>query len=355
MTDRPLAPAPERTTNPCRHASRVRIVTIDEVDLEEVLDLHHECFAYPLTAEALRRMRAADHRMPPRFGYYALEDGKLLGQVEVLEFDVETTEGKERVGGLWGICTRSDSGRQKISRTLVEATHAGFREQGFRYCLLTTSRAFVAHPFYHGLGYRDLTSYPWAIRRTRAVGAGPEGPVLRAPPASPPPETTLPDRITVSWATREDLPAIYWIYRQAVDGRLGFIHRPRDFIEVTEAWGQLTLENLALARRGDRIEAYALLRGTAAGSEIREILGNAEALPPLIRGLEDSTGGTHLMASTVFHPDARAVLQEAGFRLHDRSWNALMGICLDGSDASRLRDQLGIPAGAFQMAGLDLF
>ena len=117
----------------------------------------------------------------------------------------------------------------------------------------------------------------------------------------------------------------------------------------------VTVENLALARRGDRIEAYAVLRGTAAGTEIREILGAPEALGPLIRGLEETTGGTHLMASTIIHPSVREALVTAGFRLHDRSWNALMGFCLDGSDADRLRGLLGVPEGRFQMGGLDLF
>ncbi len=345
------------------HPPAVEIVGIDEVDLEELLELHHECFSYPITPESIRRMRLIDDRLPRRVGYYARDGPRLLGQVELLTFDVSTTAGTEHVGGIWGVCTRSDRGRERIARTLMEAAHAGFREEGLDLVLLMTSRSFVAHTFYRALGYHDLTQFPWAVRRVRA---GPDAPTARSgsTDGGAGPDTVAAadaaggrdsDALSLAWAVREDLAALYWIYRQTVDGRLGFVHRARNFIERAEAWGDVDLEQVCTARRSDRIDGYAILRQTIAGTEIREIAGPPATIAPFIRLIEQASGGTHVIASTLFHPDQREAFRTAGYRFHERSWGSLLALSLTGRPAESIRAALGIGTGRFQLAGIDRF
>jgi hypothetical protein len=101
-------------------------------------------------------------------GFCALENGRIIGYVGVMDVATRTLEGMiEQVGGLYGVTTLPGFTRRGVFTTLMGKAHEYFRERGYRFSLLGTSPALVAHRLYEKLGYTDVIEYPSAYKVLR--------------------------------------------------------------------------------------------------------------------------------------------------------------------------------------------
>ncbi len=66
----------------------------------------------------------------------------------------------EFAGGISGVATLPSHARRGISTALMERAHQYFREQGYRFSFLNTSRSLIAYAYYQKLGYLDVTEFP---------------------------------------------------------------------------------------------------------------------------------------------------------------------------------------------------
>jgi GNAT superfamily N-acetyltransferase len=101
-------------------------------------------------------------------GFCALENGRIIGYVGVMDVATRTLEGTtEQVGGLYGVTTLPGFTRRGVFTTLIDKAHEYFREKGYQFSLLGTSPALIAHRLYEKLGYTDAVEYPSAYKVVR--------------------------------------------------------------------------------------------------------------------------------------------------------------------------------------------
>ena len=144
----------------------MRILTYDELAPEMDPDralIHLSAFGgvYPSRAVGLRRRRLKI--LPDYVGVFAVEAGRILGQVFVDRLPYAFRDGPGTISGIAAVGTRPDKGRAGIARLLLTEVHRREREAGIDFAALWTNRSWGAHSLYERLGYRDVYSSPWAL------------------------------------------------------------------------------------------------------------------------------------------------------------------------------------------------
>lgn len=176
-------------------------------------------------------------------GVFAVDGGKVLGQVFVLRLPYEFPDGPDVMSAIATVATRPDAGRRGIARRLLREAHRREREAGVRYASLWTNRSWGAHRLYEELGYRDIYATPWAVR-------SPTSRQVTKPP--------------VRFATRTDLTAIERLHRQQARDRLGYRERPPGWLRVDVGLGYVDPTSELLVRyRNGKLAGYAHLDRSA--------------------------------------------------------------------------------------------
>ncbi|UCG23132.1 MAG: GNAT family N-acetyltransferase, partial [Chloroflexota bacterium] len=134
----------------------MNIVTYDDLDPFDILDLNVLCFNFALTPEMVSKIRRLDRRPFPFFALYAVDQARALGQVGVFQVPLMTAQGPVEAGAIWAMCTHPAYSRQGIGSTLIQEAHKRMRSAGLPFSTHGTSRHWVAHPFYRRHGYLDL-------------------------------------------------------------------------------------------------------------------------------------------------------------------------------------------------------
>jgi len=148
------------------------IVPFDRIrDYYQFMKLMHGAFGWAESPEQVAKVRRLDPRFRDPFGF-ALQEGKrLLGFVGTVDVPMRTIAGDvELVGGIHSVATDPDAARSGVATRLLEYSHRFFRQRGYRFSFLCTSRALVAHRLYEQFGYADirqLEQYPRAYRSFR--------------------------------------------------------------------------------------------------------------------------------------------------------------------------------------------
>jgi GNAT superfamily N-acetyltransferase len=98
-------------------------------------------------------------------GLCALEGDHVVGFVGAYDLPTRTLGGSvEYAGGVYGVATLPSHTRKGISTALMNSLHQHFRDKGYRFSILGTSRILIAHAFYEKLGYRDFLEIPSAYK-----------------------------------------------------------------------------------------------------------------------------------------------------------------------------------------------
>ena len=221
----------------------MNIVTYDDLDPFDVLNLNVLCFNFPLTPETVSKIRRLDRRPFPFFALYAEDRGRVLGQVGIFQVPLMTTRGPVEAGAIWAMCTHPAYSRQGIGSMLIQEAHQRMRSAGLPFSTLGTSRHWVAHPFYQCHGYLDLANFASALAH----------------------KSTLPEdagsHLAVRRAVQGDLAQVNELFRQASAGRTGYSRRQEAFMEMMIEVGDiLSMDQLRMIYRGRDLVGYAAVR-----------------------------------------------------------------------------------------------
>lgn len=244
----------------------MEIVTYDQVpDKSQLLPLHWQGFASPFDPREFEQRRHKDYRLANGpVAFCAVEDGRLVSIVGIMDIPTRTLNGEETVGGIWGVITDPAYAGRGIARRLMDAAHQHFRSRGYRFAMLTTWRSWLAHGLYERMGYFDIpvvTSYPRAFRLLDIRGKN--DPVNSAPAL--------------------DLNQIAAVFERFTRDRTGFVLRHKDYLKFRLEQGRIDQSQSVQADGG-----YALISENRGFLVVEEVAAaNDEALDEVLATMEE--------------------------------------------------------------------
>lgn len=143
----------------------MKILEYNDVDPYQVLNLTLLAGDFPLTPEYAAHIRRIDPRVFPCFTIHTVNEGEVSGQAGIFRLPMVGTQGREDVGGIWGIVSHPwHRGRGMVSALLDEA-HRRMRAEGMRFSILTASRASTVCRLAQKQGYMDMAVWGAAFAR----------------------------------------------------------------------------------------------------------------------------------------------------------------------------------------------
>ena len=302
----------------------MKIVPFDELtpelDRERAL-VHLAAFGgvYPARSFELERRRLRN--FADYVGVFALDEGRVVGQVFVQRIPYAFRDGPGTVAGIAAVGTRPDRGRTGVARRLLTEVHRRERAAGIPYAALWTNRSWGAHALYERLGYRDVYSSPWVVR-------APDGRKERAIPGIRPGRGT-------------DVSDVDRLHDRLAADRPGFYHRPKGFSRVMVRLGHLDpAKNLLVAHRGRELVGYAYLDPSPWRVVCGELLGDSAGVRRrLVRAVRRAARDRHAVFQHALLWDSPEVFRGPASGRAPYGWYGMMGLRLDrawtGSEAVR--------------------
>lgn len=316
----------------------MKILEYDAVDPFSVLDLNLLCFRFALTPEMATKIRRLDDRAFPFLAIYAVDNGRVLGQVGVFRLPVMTTAGPEDVGGIWAMCTHPAYARQGIGSMLIAEAHARMRAAGLRFVALGTSRHWVSHPFYRRHGYQDIAHFAAALAPRTMVAEHANG-------------------ITVTKATHDMLREADLLFRQVAVSKIGFARRHDDFLPKMVMIGDdVRLEDLRLLHHGRDLIGYAAVQDSDTLFKVNDILLIDEGdIVAAVAGLMTESNARYVQVTMNNHSPHLNNLRQAGFQVASNTLDVIMLRSLvDEIDAAATSTLFGLGMYQFMMSWMDV-
>jgi len=226
----------------------MKITTYRELQSkDELLPLFQHAFWWPFNPDEYGKTISADPRLKNSpVGYAAIRDNHVVGFVGVMDIATRTLQGsQEMVGGIWGVVTHPVHTRQGIFKALMQRSHDYFKEQGYKFSLLYTSKMLIAYEFYHKLGYEDTVSYSSAYKIVENPGK--------------------PGRKTRK--KKLDWDRLLALYNDVTKDYTGFVVRYKRYCRMLEIRKKIQPEKSVVMDKG-----YALLREDAGNMHVRELI-----------------------------------------------------------------------------------
>lgn len=290
----------------------MRVLTYDELSASMGLDralIHLSAFGGVFSSRAVDLLRGRLKAFADYVGVFAVEDGRVLGQVFVQRIPYAFREGPGRISGIAAVGTRPDRGRHGIARRLLTEVHQREREAGLEFAALWTNRSWGAHTLYERLGYRDIYSSPWVVH-------GPSRPPRRRSRTP----GVRPGRMS-------DLEDIDRFHDRECESRLGFYRRPSGFSETEVLLGSVDPgKNLLVARRGSKLVGYAHIDPNSSRVLCGELAGDSSAARRLlVSEVMRSAGERPFVFQHTLLRDAPQLFRGHGYVSVPTSWYVMMG------------------------------
>lgn len=316
----------------------MRFLAYDEVDHDQVLQLHMAGFGWPLTEERMRLKVKYDERAPKGFAFYAVNGKKVLGQVFALRIPNKTREGIEDVLGLAEVATAPGEARKGVATALMKRAEEMATEDGLRFSWLLTGRHLVAHALYRKLGYRDMTTFPRGFRHIPKKLEKPRGIELK------PYKKTYSKRMTA-------------IHDEYVKGGFGFTERQDDFFEMHIATEQVDKASIKVARRGGEVIGYVVSHSRHGFPVFVEVVAMDESgFKAIVRTVEARHKGSLSMTASLVWTKQRHRFEALGYKINPVHWFALMAKPLERGISEDEMDRLyGFDEGRFVFLSMDGF
>lgn len=262
----------------------LKIITYwDLKSKSSLLPLLEQAFGWPFNEREFSKFVKIDPRLRGgSVGFCALEDGKVVSYVGVMDLATRTlNRTTEMAGGIYGVATLPGYTRQGYSSALFKVVHEYFKEEGYRFSFLNTSPVLVAYSLYRKLGYSDVVYYPTAYKvltKKTAVSKEKEG-------------------------VKPDLDQVLAVYNTYAKGKVGFVVRDRSYLEVLVKDKWLTSKGTVFSEKG-----YVVFRKEPYSTRIQELVAlNEEEAERLLEAVEQKA------RDIVF---ARAVLDKTLLRIY---------------------------------------
>ena len=312
----------------------MKILGYDEVDDQQVLELNMVSFRWMLTPEHVKKIKKEDARCPHYFALYAVEKEKVLSQVGFITLNTQTSSGVERVGYIWGVCTHPKAARRGLAGELIKEAHARMAEDDIRYSFLGTGKSLVAYSLYRKMGYMDFMDFNSGIKTCT-------------------PKTQAKTEVTYTSRARND--TFVKLFEKYSKGLLGFIHRPKNFVQVRKTWTWMPLNTTGIFRRDGKTMGYLLANKEGKILKILEVCcPRIEDIQECIAALEmkfkpqymtfDWTARSHVVNKFVV----------SGFTHFNRTWGVFMVKDLkEKHTIGQIRESYGREDDRFQMTCID--
>lgn len=215
----------------------MKIFGYNEVDWQQALELNLIGFDWYLTPDLVNKILTVDKRVSKNYAIYCVENGEVLGQLGILIDDTQTTNGIEKIGYLWTICSKPSSFRKGVATKLIEEAHARLLAENIRYSFLGTQRSLIAYNLFRKLGYSDLINSNMGFKTC---------------------EEHSRNKTDIVFSTDYKEEMIVDIFSKYSQNLLGFIHRPNNFISIRKAWEFMPLELIGVFWKNDKLIGYVL-------------------------------------------------------------------------------------------------
>jgi GNAT superfamily N-acetyltransferase len=255
---------------------------------------------FTLTPETVAHICQADPRPFPCLAIYAVEDGHVLGQAGILRLPMVSTEGREDIGGIWGISTHPQHAGRRIAARLLHEAHARMRQAGLRFSTLIANRNHSAYRLFLRHGYVEMNVWATALARWETAHQPTR---LRLEPAGP---------------QGYDLAEL--VFDDVARHYLGFAWRHIPFAPLR----RVDLNHIWMLRENTHTVGYAIVHPNQdllliSNLVLQQETDPAEAVAAVVAELR-----SHYVQVSLSRPVEVSSLQRAGFHVARPNWDGFM-------------------------------
>jgi len=305
------------------------------VDGQHVLELNLICFGWFLSPDQVKLIRKVDKkRVPGYFALYAVEKEEVLSQMGVVTVDTQCIHGIEKIGFIWGVCTKPSAARKGLAKKLMEEAHAKLLGEDIRYSFLGTAKSLVAYNLYRGLGYSEFTIIDRGIKVCK-------------------PRKRVDKDITFTSTLKND--TIVDLFKEYSKDLMGFVKRPKNFLQVRKAWSWMPYNLVGLFKENKNPIGYIIASKEGKVIKIRELCcPKIEDLQRCINTLEKEYKPNHMLLEWIIGSYLEKDFVKSGFKLFTDSWGVLMAKDLkERHNINQIRKLYGIEEEKFHMTSID--
>jgi ribosomal protein S18 acetylase RimI-like enzyme len=291
-------------------------------DKSDLFLLFAKSFDWYATPRSLDQWVASDFRLKSTpVGFCALVDGKVESFIGTMEIPTRNKHGeRETVGGIWLVATKPSANRQGLGKKLLEHCEEYFRQKGYRFCTLTTSRNIIAYRWYREVGY-DVVEYPDAYPHYYKIPRSAAG--LRVQPAK-----------SQAKASGFDYEKTLELFDKYMEDRCGFVYRDIGSLKAREQFG---FYDSRYSRIHD--DGYMLANSQSGSLRISEVISlKSSTARSLLRSAAGMTKGG-LFARFVFDPDIARLFERSGYHRDLGTYDVLMAKPLTGVSFDDIYDR----------------
>jgi ribosomal protein S18 acetylase RimI-like enzyme len=285
-----------------------------------------------LLVEAL--LKGIDPRIQDEVGFFAMsKENKVLGQVGVMVPKMTSTVGTFEVGNIGGtLCLYVDfqHRRRGIGTQLMQRAMAYFREKGIEFSFIITREEFegIEDALPRKLGYLPVLHYSNYYRVSRGGEA-------------------VHSDIEFFWKMGD--PTVLWkVYYTLKQDCLGFIERPKNFVEIGRLNGLLAnapfyQDCFLVGRKGFQSVSFANIVQGVADFQGQVIVNETHAISEeelnmIVNRIEQENPGKVILFRPVVDHHLRKVLTQRSYQ-HYLTGSFLMMTSLTGTtDKKELND-----------------
>jgi GNAT superfamily N-acetyltransferase len=310
----------------------MKILEYDEVDGQQVLELSISCFGWFLGPDEVKIIRKVDKRVPDYFALYAVEKEDILSQVGIVTLETQCDHGIEKVGFIWGVCTKSKAARKGTAGKLMEEAHARLAAEDIGYSFLGTGKSLVGYNLYRKLGYEDFISMDRALKTSKHK-----------------------EQNDVTFSTSVSNDTIVDLFMEYSKDLQGFIKRPRNFLEVRKAWSWMPYDTVGVFSVDEKPIGYLVASKEGKLIKIRELCcPRIEDVKRCFAALESEFNVNSVIYDSVIGTYGLEAIRKSGFKVLDGSWGVLMVKDLKSANTiSDIRKSYGVDEGRFHMTSID--
>lgn len=284
----------------------MKILTYRELESKHnLLPLLDHAFGWTFNPRTFETIVKTDPRLRDSpVGFFAVQNDNVIGSVGVMDMTTRTLDGSiEYVGGVYGVATLPSHVRKGVSTALMNAAHQYFKEKGYRFSLLWTSRTFVAHTMYEKLGYADWFERPTAHK-------------ILEPKKSRQAERKKDAKV--------DFDQILKIYDEYAKSKVGFVIRDRAYMKMMFRFESLSIKDCIIDKDGYAIFKTNIGGTWVKGTWIRELVAlNTQAMLKLLQRVEERSKDL-IYDRAVFNDSLLEVYESRGYMIRKKSHSVLM-------------------------------
>jgi GNAT superfamily N-acetyltransferase len=293
------------------------------------------CFGWLLSPDQVKLIRKVDKkRVPDYFALYAVEKEDILGQIGVVTVDTQCAHGIEKIGYIWGVCTKPSAAKRGFAKKLMGEVHERLQGENIRYSFLGTGKSLVAYNLYRGLDYSEFTILDRGIKVSKSSKVGHKDITFTPTPKN---ETVVN------------------LFKEYSKDLMGFVKRPNNFLEIRKAWSWMPYNFVGVFKEDKKPIGYTIASIEGKIIKVRELCcPKIEDLQRCINALEREYKPNHMLLEWVIGSHLEKDFIKSGFKLFSDSWGTLMVKDLKGKHSvDQIRKLYGTEEDKFHMTSID--